>query len=270
MPAILRANQAEQKVERYHAILDAAERLWLAHPDRMASMAEVAERAGVAKGTVYLYFPSKEELLLALHARHVEIFFQQLLTLLAQNKTVTIQDVMSIVFTHMVAPPAVLPLASRCFALMDKSLPVESAYKFKQGIAQWLQRAGKELPRHFPQLEQESAVALLMQSYGLIVGLWQMLNPALDLSAQMTTAEKRTLQRNYPRELSGALLDLWAGRMMALENAKQQKTKQNKTTPARTLRQKSKPIGIKRSLNPRTNPAAGKNPSITKSGAKTK
>jgi len=48
------------KEERRNALLDAAEALFLAQPGRMASVAEVAQAAGVAKGTVYLYFPSKE------------------------------------------------------------------------------------------------------------------------------------------------------------------------------------------------------------------
>ena len=60
-----RAIQAEDKQERHHAILDAAERLLLRSPERIANVAEVADEAGLAKGTVYLYFPSKEELLLA-------------------------------------------------------------------------------------------------------------------------------------------------------------------------------------------------------------
>ena len=38
----------------------------------MANVAEVAESAGLAKSTVYLYFPGKEEMLLALHERHVD------------------------------------------------------------------------------------------------------------------------------------------------------------------------------------------------------
>ena len=54
-----RAIQVGDKEERHHAILDAAERLLLGEPERIANMAEVATEAGVAKGTVYLYFPSK-------------------------------------------------------------------------------------------------------------------------------------------------------------------------------------------------------------------
>ncbi|MGB9150077.1 MAG: TetR family transcriptional regulator [Burkholderiales bacterium] len=224
MSTLQRATQADQKALRYHAILDAAERLWLAHPERMASVAEVAEHAGVAKGTVYLYFPSKEELLLALHSRHVEMFFQALMAMLARTRTVSIDDIISVVKTHMVAPPAFLPLASRCFALMEKCIPAETAATFHQGIAQWLQRAGGELPRHFKQLNTEQAVSLLMQSYGLIVGLWQLLNPTLEPSEHLSAAEKRILRPDYAQELSNALLDLWAGRLQSLEKAARQKT----------------------------------------------
>ncbi len=74
-----RAIQAEDKQERHHAILDAAERLLLRSPDRIANVAEVADEAGLAKGTVYLYFPSKEELLLAVHERNIDGFFRALI-----------------------------------------------------------------------------------------------------------------------------------------------------------------------------------------------
>jgi AcrR family transcriptional regulator len=191
----------------------------------MASVAEVAELAGVGKGTVYLYFPSKEELLLALHSRHVESFFQAMMSMLSQTKSVTVEQILGVVKTHMIAPPAFLPLASRCFALMEKSIPPASAAAFHHGIAQWLQRAGGELSRHFTQLNPEQAVSLLMQSYGLIVGLWQLLNPALESSKHMTAAEKRILRPAYTQELSDALLDLWAGRLHSLEQAAHEKPK---------------------------------------------
>jgi AcrR family transcriptional regulator len=223
MPTLQRATQADQKAERYHAILDAAERLWLAHPERMASVAEVAQHAGVGKGTVYLYFPSKEELLLALHSRHVENYFQAMMAMMAQTKILTVEQILDVVKSHMIVPPAFLPLASRCFALMEKCIPAESSAAFHHGIAQWLQRAGGELSRHFTQLNPEQAALLLMQSYGLIVGLWQLLNPALESAKYMTTAEKRILRPDYTQALSSALLDLWAGRLASLEAATQPK-----------------------------------------------
>jgi AcrR family transcriptional regulator len=54
-------------------ILDGAERVFVERGID-AAMAEVAEVAGVAKGTVYLYFASKADLLAALRARYLERF----------------------------------------------------------------------------------------------------------------------------------------------------------------------------------------------------
>ena len=48
-----RATNPEDKELRREAILDAAVKLWLAQPERMANMAEIATAAGLAKGTVY-------------------------------------------------------------------------------------------------------------------------------------------------------------------------------------------------------------------------
>jgi AcrR family transcriptional regulator len=55
---------------RRQQILDAAAQVFLDRGLAEATMADVAEAAGVAKGTVYLYFESKSTLLTALRARY--------------------------------------------------------------------------------------------------------------------------------------------------------------------------------------------------------
>jgi TetR/AcrR family transcriptional repressor of nem operon len=59
---------------RREQLLDAAERVLLQRGLAAATMADVAEAASVAKGTVYLYYPSKDELLAGLRARYFERF----------------------------------------------------------------------------------------------------------------------------------------------------------------------------------------------------
>ena len=56
------------------------------------NVAEVADEAGLGKGTVYLYFASKEELLLAVHERNLDHFFGALNALLEREAPVTIDD----------------------------------------------------------------------------------------------------------------------------------------------------------------------------------
>src|SRR4029453_12462825 len=106
---------------------DAAERLLVRSPERVANVAEVADEAGLAKGTVYLYFPSKEELLLAVHERNIDGFFRAVITLLESDVTVGIDDVLDLTHQHMVQPALFLPLAARCFGLMAHSVPIDAA-----------------------------------------------------------------------------------------------------------------------------------------------
>ena len=208
-----RAIQAEAKQERHHAILDAAERLLTRSQDRMANVAEVADEAGLAKGTVYLYFPSKEELLLAVHERNIDGFFRALIARLEDDDAVTIDDMLALTNKHMVEPPLFLPLAARCFGMMGQGMPAEAALAFKQRMAQRLQRAGAGLERHFPDLAQGDGVGLLRHSYALIIGLWQMSGDsagggcAVDLAATHPVV----FGWQYPDELDRAMRALWEG-----------------------------------------------------------
>ena len=60
------------------ALMDAAERLFIAKGIASTGIDDIAAGAQVAKGTFYLYFPSKEALLGALQQRFVDTFFTRL------------------------------------------------------------------------------------------------------------------------------------------------------------------------------------------------
>ena len=217
-----RAIQAEDKRERHDAILDAAERVLLHSPERVASVAEVADDAGLAKGTVYLYFPSKEELLLAVHERRIDAFFRDVIELVEGKTPVSIDSMLVLTRRHLVEPPLFLPLASRCFGMMAHSLPVDAAMAFKQRMAGRLERAGAGLERHFATLLPGGGVALLRRSYALILGLWQMSVTASGESAMCALARpgvSPVFAWSYAAELDVALRALWQGMIgAALEN----------------------------------------------------
>jgi len=208
-----RAIAAQDKEVRRHALLDAAEALFLAQPDRMANVAEVAKAAGLAKGTVYLYFPSKEEMLLSLHERHVARFFAALMKLLDSRKRIGFDEVWSVTRANLVRAPGYLALSSRCFGLMDRDIPTQPAVAFKVRVGLALAGAGAGLERHFPSLGRGEGVTLLQHSYGLIVGLWQLLHPIERFGTAMERAELALFKRNYEREVETALRALWAGSM---------------------------------------------------------
>jgi AcrR family transcriptional regulator len=208
-----RAIQAADKRERRDTILDAAERLLRGQPERVASMAEVAVEAGLAKGTLYLYFASKEELLLAVHERLIERFFSDLIALVEDAPTVDFAAVLALTRAHLIDSSLFLPLAARCLGLMTHSVPAAVALAFKERMAARLERAGAGIERRFGAMDTGRGVSLLRHSYALILGLWQMsaaIGAARGGPAQPGPVSA-ALAWHYPEEIEVGLRALWAG-----------------------------------------------------------
>lgn len=64
----------ENRVNRKKDIYDAAELVFAKYGFDAAKVHEIAQNAGVAKGTIYLYFPSKLELFISLIETRIEEF----------------------------------------------------------------------------------------------------------------------------------------------------------------------------------------------------
>ena len=207
-----RAIHREHKEERHHAIVDAAQRLLLKAPERELNMAEVADESGLAKGTVYLYFAGKEELLLALHERNVGGFFDALIRRLDRSDPFAVDELIALVRLHMVAAPLYLPLASRCFGTMAQAIDPDAARAFRERMAARLQCAGAGLERHFAELAAGGGVLLLRHSYALVIGLWQMSLACPDGAARGgDSGASDPLGFAFPADLDRALLVLWHG-----------------------------------------------------------
>jgi len=63
---------AERSGDKRERILLAAERIFARHGFFAAKVSDVAKEAGVADGTIYLYFKSKDELLISLFERRMQ------------------------------------------------------------------------------------------------------------------------------------------------------------------------------------------------------
>ncbi|MFE5923322.1 TetR/AcrR family transcriptional regulator [Streptomyces sp. NPDC056468] len=75
----------EQDSAKAARILDSARELVLEHGVRKVTIAEIAAAAGVGKGTVYLYWATKEDLFVGLAAREVLAWIETINDQLARN-----------------------------------------------------------------------------------------------------------------------------------------------------------------------------------------
>lgn len=206
-----RATRDEDKLERRNEILDAAERLFLERPEVLASMDELAEAAGIAKGTLYLYFPSKEEVLVALHERHFVHCFDELESQLAAKRRFTPEDVLAHARKAFLEHPSRMSVASLVVGLTERSLPPESAVRFKMALGERLLSAGRGLEKALG-LEPGEGARLLNVSYALMLGMWQLKGcmGAERYKHLLDPKIARAFLNEYPAETLEALRLLWS------------------------------------------------------------
>lgn len=79
--------RAKERELRRTAILDAAKALYEQHGIEGVSMDRIAHEAEIAKGTIYLYFKSREELMMALIAAEMDHLLRSLERVVASKHT---------------------------------------------------------------------------------------------------------------------------------------------------------------------------------------
>jgi len=207
-----RAVAPEEKSERRSAILRAAEDLLHADPGGAAITVEnLARRAGLAKGTVYLYFRTREDVLLQVHRERLHGLFDELQAALEAPRVDAAYHAVRATLRYLGAHPEFLPLATGCRSLLETNTSAQAAYEFKLALGARLGRIGARIEEIYPGLARGDGMALLMSSYALMIGLWQITDPPACLREAMQGPELAMFRIDYDKHLAAALLALWAG-----------------------------------------------------------
>ncbi len=96
-----RSLKERQRQEREELILQASEEVLLEKGYQDTSMDEIAARVGIAKGTLYLHFASKEDLVIALVEREMQGFLRVIENTLASHTTAraTLEAILRVMYT---------------------------------------------------------------------------------------------------------------------------------------------------------------------------
>ncbi|UBV41584.1 TetR/AcrR family transcriptional regulator [Deinococcus taeanensis] len=176
-----RARSAEEKNQRRDDILRAAERLWTTTTYAELSMNQVAREAQLAKGTLYLYFDTKEELFLALLSEHLHAWINRTADLLVERKPRTPQQLTDVLLDsaeHLTPLRRLLVLLG---TVLERNVRPELAQEFRRELDTQLRRLVQHMPYSAP-----TTLRLLRHLYALAIG-WQQFRESLtgtDLSGQ--------------------------------------------------------------------------------------
>ncbi|TAF98977.1 MAG: TetR/AcrR family transcriptional regulator [Burkholderiales bacterium] len=203
-----RAVDSVDKEARRTAILDAAERLF-SERHELTNVADVAAEAGLAKGTVYLYFATKEDIYLALHMRHCESFFTTLIARLEHSKPFNFHEMAALAREHMMTDRTYMPLCATCMGFGANAVSADIASGFQLNLTQWLAVSGAGLERHFPKLQAGEGVRLLNHSYAMMIGLFHLLGERGERGNPPQRPDLPSMG-SYEEETMTALYRYWA------------------------------------------------------------
>jgi AcrR family transcriptional regulator len=208
-----RARQEEQKLERRQAILTIARVLFEETPFQALTMAQVADRAGLAKGTLYLYFKSKEELFLALLEDELAEWFHALdRTLAAQPAGLPPGRLAGLIRRSLESRPLLLRLLGILHAVLEQNVEPERVLAFKRMLLAAMATTGAELERVLPHLTEGQGMHLIVRANALVVGLQQVAMPSPMVAAAMREDPALAVfELDFAQELEVTLTALIAG-----------------------------------------------------------
>ena len=210
------ATGKQEKEARRAAILHAARGLFLAGSGDLPTAAEIARVTGLAKGTVYLYFRTKEEIFAALLLEGWSAVMDSLSATLAAAKGRRADRIAAMLHTlvqHLGAHPELLRLDALGYGVLEKNMELEALRTHKQRFTERLLAAGEHLEQALG-LAHGRGVQLLMRTYALTRGLWQATQHPEQIKLAMGDSALMLAQSAYGDELAEALAEYWRGAMV--------------------------------------------------------
>jgi AcrR family transcriptional regulator len=118
-----RAVTDAQKQFRRQEILDGARAYFEAAGYEGFTMTQLAGRLGIVKGTLYLYFPTKEAIILALYARALEDWCEVMKVKLAAP--IAGDDFIQLFYDTTINDPILIPILTRLEHVIEHNVSVE-------------------------------------------------------------------------------------------------------------------------------------------------
>ena len=203
---IERARDKSEKEQRHREIVDAAVELFEEHEYADITMVDVARGAGIAKGTVYLYFDTKGELFLEVAIRLITAWFDALDEELAAlpSPVTDPEQIGSTLAATLAESRDLRRIFSILHTTIERNISVEVAADYKQNLGERLLTMSAQLEEKIETLDQVSATRLLLWLYSFIVGLDQLANPPQPIDDAVEDRDIALFDIDFEAELAAA------------------------------------------------------------------
>lgn len=209
-PRRTRAITETAKQARRAALLSAAARLFALREYDAVSVDEIARAAGVAKGTLYLYFGTKEALFLELVAEEMRAWVRESGGSLLKRGAGPAQAATAVAST-LLDRPALIRLLALLHAVLERNLEASSLRAFKHRLLEITSEAAVLLEKAL-NLKSGTGMRVVLWMHALIVGLAQMTAPSPVLMKVLTEDDGLAAFRlDFRAEIESSLTTMFVG-----------------------------------------------------------
>ncbi len=208
-----RALANEDKLARRIHILDAARALFNAGDGSLPTASQIATAAGLAKGTVYLYFKTKEEIFATLLLegwkpvmKDVSVIFDSK----GDGRSTKVGKLITHLVGHLETHPELLRLDALGSGVLEKNLDPEALIRYKRELTIDLVSAGDSIDRAL-RLPAGRGVQVLVRTHALARGLWQGAQHKESETGGSFPPELTLTPTGFIQELTSALKEYWRG-----------------------------------------------------------
>jgi AcrR family transcriptional regulator len=204
----IRARKEEDKQARREAILGVVSGCFRGRPFADVTMAEIAQRCGLAKGTLYLYFQAKEELFLAALGCEIAAWLDAVGAELDTRGRTDTKGFAELVVRTLTPRDTLVELLPLQRTLLEQSGASQTATRFTQTLEEKLRTTAAIVERALP-LASGEGMRVLLRTLALVVGLRQIPDPTLGtLDGSGTSA---VMPADFHRELLDSLTTMLTG-----------------------------------------------------------
>lgn len=200
-----KAKSQQQKLDRTNGILDAAESLFKARKGDLPSAIQIANAAGIAKGTVYIYFSSKEGIFLTLLERHLQKWLLDINKKMQQYDENSLEDICQYLISYWQQEPILGQLYRISDAILEPNVDDKFYFGFQTRKVNEIKRLVPTLQELNQDVSGKEWNQLLQKSLALIATAWIQSHPHNDIGVEKQ--DFAALATSYLEPFWRALLD---------------------------------------------------------------
>lgn len=224
-----RATRSVDRTEKETRIIESAAVLLDRGEYSDVTVDRIAREAGEAKGTIYLYFRTREDLFIALLERDLAAWHRELVTLLGpgrgeggaaqpdladgvRGRTETgPEEIVARLARSLAARPRMVRLLALSQAILERNVSRERALRYKRFLRGLVATSSDALAARFGWLTRPDAVRFMVYLYALVVGLYFQTEPAPVVRAVIADEAMHEFELDFHDELVEHILVYLAG-----------------------------------------------------------